>query len=210
MTFEKLEVRKRMEERRVRRIRENTLERIRENKRIAIKKKQEQKQEAKEVMKQRINVSLLSKKEEAKKSLVNNSEIEHNPLISSVLHEYLAEENKEKREVTLRHTKKKIVRRVKKDKESSYLSNMKYRAKKISTEDGTISSEALKILIEAQGYKCFYCGCKLLIGEKNAVHLDHHVPLSKGGTHSIDNVKYTCRDCNLKKSARLPDSLLLI
>ena len=47
---------------------------------------------------------------------------------------------------------------------------------------------------------CYYCNCEL--DEKK--HLDHYIPLSKGGTHSIDNVVWSCASCNLKKGAKVP------
>ena len=64
----------------------------------------------------------------------------------------------------------------------------------------------LQELLVAQDYKCNKCGCD--ISEEK--HLDHHVPLSKGGTHSIDNVVWLCPTCNLTKSATVPRELLLV
>jgi 5-methylcytosine-specific restriction endonuclease McrA len=34
-------------------------------------------------------------------------------------------------------------------------------------------------------------------------HIDHIVPLSKGGTHTRDNIAPACPECNLRKSASL-------
>jgi len=34
-------------------------------------------------------------------------------------------------------------------------------------------------------------------------HLDHIIPLSKGGTHTKDNVCYCCAECNLKKNNKM-------
>lgn len=40
---------------------------------------------------------------------------------------------------------------------------------------------------------CFYCGA-------TAKHLDHVVPISRGGSHSIGNLVPACASCNLLKS----------
>ena len=44
---------------------------------------------------------------------------------------------------------------------------------------------------------CFYCGSK-----KN-IELDHILPISKGGRHSIGNAVSACRLCNSQKSNKL-------
>ncbi len=48
--------------------------------------------------------------------------------------------------------------------------------------------------------KCYWCGIKCL--EK--YHVDHYEPLSRGGTHTIDNLVIACQSCNLHKSAKDP------
>jgi len=48
------------------------------------------------------------------------------------------------------------------------------------------------------GLKCFYC-------DGSFEHLDHYIPLSKGGSHTLDNVRPSCKRCNLKKNAKLPE-----
>lgn len=42
---------------------------------------------------------------------------------------------------------------------------------------------------------CVYCGA---IGN---IHIDHVVPVSKGGSHSIGNLQPLCQRCNQSKSA---------
>jgi len=76
----------------------------------------------------------------------------------------------------------------------------KRRAQKISTEDGTVTSQALEELKISQNHKCAYCKCELDFSSKGKVHLDHILPLSKGGHHSISNVTWSCSSCNLRKS----------
>lgn len=38
------------------------------------------------------------------------------------------------------------------------------------------------------------------------VHVDHIVPLSKGGAHAVENLCVSCARCNLKKHDTLPDA----
>ncbi|MGH3587804.1 MAG: HNH endonuclease [Pseudonocardia sp.] len=45
---------------------------------------------------------------------------------------------------------------------------------------------------------CAYCG-----DADEVIHMDHVVPLSKGGAHAIGNVLPACAPCNLSKSDKL-------
>ena len=76
----------------------------------------------------------------------------------------------------------------------------KRRAQKLSSCDNTITSQSLEELKKSQEYLCKYCGCALDFSAKGTVHLDHVIPLSKGGAHSISNVVWSCSSCNLRKS----------
>jgi Restriction endonuclease len=46
---------------------------------------------------------------------------------------------------------------------------------------------------------CYYCQ-KPLPSEK--IHFDHIVALSRGGSHSVENLCVSCRDCNCSKHAK--------
>jgi 5-methylcytosine-specific restriction endonuclease McrA len=52
-------------------------------------------------------------------------------------------------------------------------------------------SELRKIMSQ----DCFYCGSQ-------AEHLDHVIPLSRGGLHKIGNLVAACKSCNLTKGAK--------
>lgn len=45
-------------------------------------------------------------------------------------------------------------------------------------------------------FVCYYCGFQF---KRKDLHIDHIVPLSKGGEHSVKNICRSCSDCNLKK-----------
>lgn len=49
-----------------------------------------------------------------------------------------------------------------------------------------------------------YRGCCVYCGERSTkLHMDHVIPLSRGGRHAIGNVLPSCKSCNLSKSAKL-------
>lgn len=78
--------------------------------------------------------------------------------------------------------------------------NNKCRERKLSQQnvsDGTITLEAEQILFKSQNGKCDYCDCDLnMVGK----HLDHIIPLSRGGLHTITNVHWVCPKCNMSKN----------
>lgn len=53
-------------------------------------------------------------------------------------------------------------------------------------------------LVRRYGGRCAYCGALC------DPHMDHVIPLKRGGRHSIGNVLPACRSCNTSKNARLP------
>ncbi len=60
-------------------------------------------------------------------------------------------------------------------------------------------------LIERDNWTCYLCGC---ICTSEDVTLDHVVPLSKGGSHTSDNLRVACFTCNLRKGSKLLDDFL--
>jgi len=61
-------------------------------------------------------------------------------------------------------------------------------------------------------WKCKHCGIKVqskVIHQPNTAHLDHIVPMSKGGPHTYTNVQTLCRNCNIIKGDSMPEQLLL-
>lgn len=69
---------------------------------------------------------------------------------------------------------------------------------------GVSSAEGIwrKKVFDLDGWRCRTCKCKVQkknIYADNAAELDHIIPLSKGGTHTYDNVQTLCRRCNQRK-----------
>lgn len=57
----------------------------------------------------------------------------------------------------------------------------------------------------AKSIRCHWCR-KLV--PKNLRHVDHIIPLSKGGLHAAGNLASSCRSCNCAKRARMPDDFV--
>lgn len=66
---------------------------------------------------------------------------------------------------------------------------------------GTHTAADLASILKAQGNRCAYCRCSLARAEK---HVDHVIPLARGGSNGRENLQYLCRPCNQSKSAKDP------
>lgn len=62
---------------------------------------------------------------------------------------------------------------------------------------GVSANDWLRLLNRYQ-HGCAYCGTRA-----DVLHMDHVVPLARGGLHQIGNVLPACAPCNLSKNARL-------
>lgn len=62
---------------------------------------------------------------------------------------------------------------------------------------GNFDYFSIEDIINVYGNKCFYC-------DGDFEHVDHFIPLSKGGDHSLENVRPSCAQCNLSKGSKLP------
>ena len=51
-------------------------------------------------------------------------------------------------------------------------------------------------VFERDGFACVYCG-----DERGPFDLDHKIPYSRGGEHTIENLTVACRTCNRSKGA---------
>ena len=60
-------------------------------------------------------------------------------------------------------------------------------------------------IIERDNATCWICGLGPLAYED--IHIDHVIPLSKGGSHTSDNLRVACAQCNLRKADKLPSEI---
>lgn len=55
-------------------------------------------------------------------------------------------------------------------------------------------------VFERDGFSCQYCGKR---PPEVILHIDHIIPVSKGGEDEIENLLTACADCNLGKASRV-------
>ena len=64
--------------------------------------------------------------------------------------------------------------------------------------EGTHTSEDVRLQYNSQKGKCWHCGVEL----NGVYHVDHLIPLAKGGTNAANNIVCACAKCNLSKGAK--------
>lgn len=86
-----------------------------------------------------------------------------------------------------------------KDKVCAIKKNYKHRRR--SKELIGVSSKELADFIDNENKVCFYCdtGCQ------DSFHIDHIIPLSKGGCHELYNMCISCPECNIRKNSTDPE-----
>jgi 5-methylcytosine-specific restriction endonuclease McrA len=73
------------------------------------------------------------------------------------------------------------------------------RARKLAAP-GTYTRQDVVALLTLQKHACVGCGVRL----KSKYHVDHIVPLVKGGTNDRKNIQILCAPCNLSKGSKHP------
>ena len=89
-------------------------------------------------------------------------------------------------------------------KDSVRRNSSKRRAQKIVTTVEDISKQSVSNLFESVNGRCVYCGAKA------DLTLDHVVPLSRGGTHTLENLVGACFSCNSSKGNKLIEEWLIV
>lgn len=87
------------------------------------------------------------------------------------------------------------LRRWKKSDDKNYRNDAKRRARKAGTETSERISRSE--IIARDKSTCHLCGKKC---KRDKIHLDHVVPLAKGGTHTADNLRVAHAHCNMLKA----------
>lgn len=88
------------------------------------------------------------------------------------------------------------------DKDKNYYQQNKWRYELSRANRRARKAQASIFLVTAKDVRrimskpCIYCGAM-------AEHLEHIIPLSRGGLHSIGNLAPACAKCNLSKGAKL-------
>lgn len=67
--------------------------------------------------------------------------------------------------------------------------------------EGFFNKSDIDILYQTQDGLCKYCHVSLDSG----YHIDHRIPLAKGGSNWPENLQLLCPPCNLKKKDKMPE-----
>jgi 5-methylcytosine-specific restriction endonuclease McrA len=70
----------------------------------------------------------------------------------------------------------------------------------IAAATGDHTAADVRVQYERQNGRCLYCEKK--VGED--YHVDHVIPLSKGGSNGPENIVIACSSCNCKKKDKMP------
>lgn len=72
--------------------------------------------------------------------------------------------------------------------------------KRNSKKIGKLPRGTIKKIGDSQKWLCVICRKNIL----NSYHVDHIIPLAKGGMHEPKNIQILCPSCNVRKSAKDP------
>lgn len=74
----------------------------------------------------------------------------------------------------------------------------------LNTERQSIPQDLRRLVIERDGYVCQICGGDVEAGD---IHLDHYIPLSKGGPTTLENLRVAHSRCNIAKRDKMPEEV---
>ena len=66
--------------------------------------------------------------------------------------------------------------------------------------DGSVTAESVAAILEAQGGRCAACRSDI----RSGYHMDHIMPMARGGESTLANLQLLCPRCNSKKGAKDP------
>lgn len=79
--------------------------------------------------------------------------------------------------------------------------NHRRRTRRVSAE-GSHTRQDITAILESQKNRCAFCGVRFK--KRSDWHLDHIIPLSKGGSNWPSNLQILCVTCNLEKHSLDP------
>ncbi len=77
------------------------------------------------------------------------------------------------------------------------------RARRTGAE-GKHTMADIRAKLRSQKSKCYWCKAALILDGEGKYHVDHVIPLSKGGSDGPENIACACPSCNLKKNNKMP------
>lgn len=89
---------------------------------------------------------------------------------------------------------------VRRNPEKRRIISFNYKAKRRAKERSGDSAYVVHAWAQSQKKVCYWCdeSCE------SSYHIDHFVPLARGGEHRVGNLVISCPPCNLRKNARDP------
>src|SRR5579872_5401787 len=69
---------------------------------------------------------------------------------------------------------------------------------------GTHTAQDVLNQLKRQKSRCYYCHKKVNPHDRGSYHVDHVIPLARGGRNDPSNLVIACPTCNLRKHDRLP------
>jgi 5-methylcytosine-specific restriction endonuclease McrA len=112
--------------------------------------------------------------------------------------EHILKLNRKNRKNNIKYFRERERKYRKTNKYKTYVHNIKIHRRHLIIS-GNINNQDLLELIN-KSKKCYWCN-KMLNGK---YHIDHYIPLSKGGLHKLDNLVISCAFCNLSKNNKDP------
>lgn len=92
------------------------------------------------------------------------------------------------------------------DKIRNYNRTQRARRKFAIQASESATTQEVKAWIDAQSPVCSYCAIEL---SSDQIQLDHVIPLSKGGSHTMDNFAISCKSCNCSKGNKTLEEFII-
>lgn len=101
-----------------------------------------------------------------------------------------------------RQTRKDYYQRVKHQDQHKQVALSAYRNRKARkrSAQGSHSADDVALLLRSQKGLCWWCGKPV----DQTYHVDHRIPLARGGSNAPENLCISCPTCNLRKNDKLP------
>ena len=126
---------------------------------------------------------------------------EHKEHHKAYMAKYRATHKKEIRENQKRHRAEREAR------DAIRRAQIKNDLAELTPEEKEQVKEIYRRAKEDKNVRCYICGKKIPMGER---HVDHIIPISKGGTSKPSNLAIACKECNLRKHAKTPEEIGLL
>lgn len=115
--------------------------------------------------------------------------------------QYMKEHYARNREHVMKRVRAYELANAERVKEWSRVKQNKRRARLADAGGKQYTVDDIKRLMVLQRGRCASCGISI----KSKYHIDHRVPVSKGGSNDIKNIELLCPTCNLRKSDKMPE-----